>query len=193
MLEGHYSETIPPATMVWRLLTHDSGEQNISTQQTMMVHFQHNEGKKPDAAFTLVDVLVSFMVVGFVLGGIAYGYVQANRMAEWSSMSLAAQSYASQGVEQLRAAKWDTQLYTTNTGVGTPDETGPTYSTIYFDVLDVPASGSPLYATNYIKLTTISQSPNPPLRQIRCDCAWQFPTTGIYYTNTVVTLRAPDE
>ena len=44
-----------------------------------------------------------------VMSGMMYGYVQANRMAEWSSQSLAAMSYAAQGMEQLRSAQWSAE------------------------------------------------------------------------------------
>jgi type II secretory pathway pseudopilin PulG len=159
----------------------------------MTVYLRSNAGKKTATGFTLVDVLLAFLIVGLVMSGISYGYVQANQMAEWSSLSLAAQSYASQGIEQTRAAKWDTQLYSTNTGYGTADETGPTNFSVQYDILDVPVKGAGVYATNYITVSTISQSPNPALRQIYVSCVWQSPRTGQLYTNNMVTLRAPDE
>ena len=59
------------------------------------------------AAFTLAELLISIAILAMVMAGVIYGYAQANRFAEWSSMSLAAQSYALQGLEQVRAAKWD--------------------------------------------------------------------------------------
>ena len=59
------------------------------------------------AAFTLVEVLISIVLLAMVMAGVIYGYAQTNRIAEWSSMSLAAQSYALQGLEQVRSAKWD--------------------------------------------------------------------------------------
>jgi type II secretory pathway pseudopilin PulG len=179
--------------MVCGLLTHDSGERRILTQESMTVDLPRNEGKKAATAFTLLDVLLSFLVVGLVMGGVAYGYVQADRMAEFSSLSMAAQSYALQGIEQLRAAKWDTQLNVTNTGYGMPDETGPTNFMVQVDTLDVPVSGVPVYGTNFVTVQTLSQSPNYALRQYTCSCVWQFPPTGQYFTNTVITLRAPDE
>src|SRR5215469_2619656 len=71
---------------------------------------QNNTSKRRQhQAFTLVEVLIAFVIFGMLSAGLLYGYVQANRIAEWSSMSLGAQSYASQGMEQVLAAKWDTQ------------------------------------------------------------------------------------
>jgi len=44
---------------------------------------------------------------------------------------------------------------------------------------------------NIITVTNIQTS--PPLRLIRSDCVWTFPPTGKVFTNTAVTLRAPDQ
>ena len=139
-----------------------------------------------------MEVLIAFLIFGLAISGMITGYVQANRMAEWSSMSLGAQSYALQGVEQARAAKWDTQVFpATNTGPGTGDELGLT-NYYQVDTNDVPTTGQPLLLTNYISITQVGNG-SPPLRQIRSDCAWVFPLTGKVYSNTVITLRAPDQ
>jgi prepilin-type N-terminal cleavage/methylation domain-containing protein len=156
----------------------------------MLVRLAQTINQKKDAGFTLIEVLIAFLIFGMVASGMIYGYVQANRMAEWSSMSLGAESYASQGLEQARAAKWDTQAGTTNIGPGTGDWLGQTnYSQT--DTNDVPTSGAPLLLTDYISITNILGG--PPLRQIRSDCVWTFPLTGQLYTNTMITLRAPDQ
>ena len=133
-----------------------------------------------------------------MVAGLCEGYVQANRMAEWSSMSLAAQSYADQGLEQARSAQWNYEQYPVATGPGTDDELPPTTNSLgavtnilRTDTLDVPTSGDPIYVTNYINVTQLSTS--PPLRQICSFCVWTFPLDGTLCTNTVITQRAPDE
>jgi len=153
--------------------------------------------------FTLVEILVSFLVFTLSIAGLIYGYVQANRMAEWSSMSLAAQSYASQGLEQMRSAQWNWEQGVTTNGPGTDDElplspsgnaTNGFYSTNQVDTLDVPTTGAPIYVTNYITVTNVFfNNYSTPLRQIRSDAVWRFPLDGRLCTNTVITLRAPDE
>jgi type II secretory pathway pseudopilin PulG len=161
------------------------------------------------AAMTLVEVLVSVVVLALVLGGVLDGYVQANRLAEWSSMSLAAQSLAQQGMEQARAAQWNSQQFPTPTNSGPGDElyvtnvVGASWSTNKSGAdyaMDVPATGAPFYATNYITITTVQKT--PPLRMIRSDCVWSFSrdnvrvgnkTTYKYFTNTVISYRAPDQ
>jgi Tfp pilus assembly protein PilV len=161
---------------------------------------EKNEAHVACAAMTLAEVLISVVIMALVVGGVLDGYVQANRIAEWSSMSLAAQSLAQQGVEQARAAKWNSQTFPTPTNSCSGDQlfvsnyVGATWSTNKSGsdyALDVPASGSPFYATNYITLTTVAVT--PPLRMIRSDCVWTFPRTGKVFTNTVVTCRAPDQ
>src|ERR1019366_8916928 len=115
------------------------------------------------AAMTLAEVLVSVVILALVIGGVLDGYVQANRIAEWSSMSLAAQSLAQQGMEQALAAQWNSQQFPTPTNSGTGDQlfvsnyVGATWSTNKSGsdyALDVPSTGAPYYATNYIMITT---------------------------------------
>ncbi len=137
--------------------------------------------------FTLAEVIISLGIVGLVFGGILAGYTKLTDRAQWSAYSLAAQSLASQGVEQARGAKWDPQAYPSI------DDTGITNYT-QIEQLDVPVSqGAVVYATNYISITTVSV--NPPLRQLQANCAWVLPSRAVttVFTNTAVTLRAPDQ
>ncbi len=148
--------------------------------------------------YALGEVLLAFAVLSLVFAGLIYGYVQANRMSEWSSMSLAAQAYASQGSEQARAADWRPRDWPPTNGPGTMDELPSTnYSQV--DIMDIPMQGAPtstnvnFWVTNVITVTDVFTNHNPQLRQIRCDCIWRFPLTGLLQTNTVVLLRSPDQ
>jgi type II secretory pathway pseudopilin PulG len=141
------------------------------------------------AAFTLVEVLVAFTLMVIVLTGVFYSYSQANRVAEFSSMSLAAQSYAAQGVERLRSFQWDTQAVTNGIGLWPTNPTVSVWTTN--DYLDVPQSGNWLTLTNYNYEFTNESS--PPLWELKSVVVWTFPLTHKTYTNIVVTLRAPDE
>ena len=140
-------------------------------------------------AFTLVELLFAIVLMAMVISGLMYGYVQANRFAEWSSMSLAAQSYALQGLEQVRAADWFMNANPVRDVLPVPTS-GPT-NIWETDYMDVPVSGSPFSVTNHITLSTISTTPS--VRMIRSDCIWVFPLTKQTFTNTVVTYRAPDQ
>lgn len=151
--------------------------------------------------FTLVEVLMALLIFAMATAGLIYGYVVANRMAEWSAMSLAAQSTASQGVELARAANWRPNGFPRDTGLGTIDElppgtnNNPVFTKVGF--LDIPTKGNPsstdfaFWVTNYVWVTGMST--NPPLRRIRSDAVWTFPLTGKIFTNSIVLLRAPDQ
>ena len=127
------------------------------------------------------------------------GYVWANRMAEFTSQSLAATSYALQGMERMRSAQWHAEMMPSTNGPGTSDvlplkvqlDGSWSYSTNEIDVLDIPSTGFQISVTNYITVKQIHT--NASLRQIISRVVWTFPLTGERFTNTVVTLRAPDQ
>ena len=124
------------------------------------------------------------------MAGVIYGYAQSNRMAEWNSMSQAAQSYALQGLEQVRSAKWDLWANPTVDVISLTNVVGATTNFTQSDIMDIPVSGAPYYVTNYIKLIQISTSPE--IREVWSQCVWKFPITKKMFTNTVITYRAPD-
>ena len=168
----------------------------------MFLHWTPKNSRR--LGFTLAEVLVSFFIFGLVVSGLIYGYVQVNRMAEWSSMSLAAQSYASEGLERTKSAQWNYVRWpNTNYGPGTGDElgfppqVGSTNLPPVADTLDVPTTGVPVYVTNYVTiqnvLTNLASGAIPFMRQIRSDCVWTFPLSGRLCTNTAIAYRAPDQ
>jgi prepilin-type N-terminal cleavage/methylation domain-containing protein len=145
------------------------------------------EHVQPISGFTLAEVIVAIAIATLSFGGVICGYVATADRAQWSAYSLAAQSLAMQGVEQARSAKWDPKSWPQ------VDELGLTnYAEV--DTLDVPVSGQPVLATNYISVSLVSQS--PPLRQLRADCVWSLSNgrrSRGPFTNTVVTLRTADQ
>jgi Tfp pilus assembly protein PilV len=170
--------------------------------------FLHWKPKKSQpSGFTFGDVLMAFMVFTIVIAGLIYGYVQVNRMAIFSSMSLAAQSFASQGLEEAKSVQWNYVRGSTNEDATDPFWTPPSVGTTNLppqvDTLDIPTVGTPFYVTNYVTITSVftNLNPNnPPVRQIQCRCVWALPATmgsgngtTPCYTNYAVTLRAPDE
>lgn len=135
------------------------------------------------SGFTLTEVVITLAILALVIGGILYCYVASAQRAEWSAHSMSAHSLALQSVEQMRGAKWDPQAWPV------VDEQGVT-NFMRVDPLDIPVAGTPSYATSFVSVTTVSV--NPALRQIRADCVWEFARRGLF-TNTVITLRAPDQ
>jgi prepilin-type N-terminal cleavage/methylation domain-containing protein len=151
------------------------------------LHLRKSAGR--NSGFTLAEVVTSMAVLGVVVQGVILGYVASAQRAEWSAHSLAAQSIATQGAEQARAAKWDPQGWPQGVGPGQCDELGVT-SYVQTNQLDIAGTGKAVFATNVISITTISA--NPPVRQIRSDCVWRFMNHGLF-TNSVILLRAPDQ
>jgi len=175
-------------TIIWCARNAGSENSNLSI---MLVHFEQAGKRNAVSAFTLMEVMIGFCIFGTVTSGMIYGYVQANRKAEWSSQSLAAMSYASQGMEQLRSAQWIAEEFSTASGQGTTDVLGAYFQTNQVDTLDIPTSGAPISVTNTITATQIST--NPPLKLLVSQVVWTFQLTGQLFTNTIVTLRAPDQ
>jgi type II secretory pathway pseudopilin PulG len=183
-------------TIIWCARNAGSENSNLSI---MLVHFKQAGKRNAVSAFTLLEVLIGFVIFGLVTTGMIYGYVQSNRTAEWSSQSLAAMSYASQGMEQMRSVQWCAEEFSTGSGQGTTDLLPMTnqpdgswgYWTNQVDTLDIPTSGGLINVTDYLYVTSIST--NPPLRRIVSQVVWTFRLTGQLFTNTIVTLRAPDQ
>jgi len=171
-------------TIVWCARNAIIENSNLSI---MMVHFKQAGKRIAANAFTLIEVMIGFFIFGLVISGMIYGYVEANRIAEWSSQSMAAMSYASQGMEQMRSAQWNAE----ESGEVNNDVLGTNYSAFQVDTLDIPTTGAPIYVTNYMTSTNVSTY--PPLKLLVSKVVWTFRLTGKLFTNTIVTLRAPDQ
>src|SRR5256885_4335583 len=98
-------------------------------------------------AFTLVEVLVAIAIIALVFTSILTSYVSATDRTEWSGYSLAAQSLAVQGMEQVRSAQWNPLAWPII------DELGDT-NLVQVDTLDIAASKQVILATNYITVRT---------------------------------------
>jgi type II secretory pathway pseudopilin PulG len=139
------------------------------------------------AAFSLVEVMISVVIMGLVFGTILFGYTHASKRVEWSGMSLAAQAMALRQVEQFYAAKWDTQA---NPQV---DQT-TNVSTNAVLILDLPIYGTNVVrATNTASVTNLQISTNPVanIKMITVNTTWSF--NGSLFRNTIVAYRAPDQ
>jgi type II secretory pathway pseudopilin PulG len=135
------------------------------------------------AAFTLAEVVVSLAIASTVIVGIVTGYINCVYRAEWLACSVAAQSLATQRLEQVRAARWDTLA---NPPV---DEVTTNQFPLAVQALDLPRSGNKVInATNRTFITVIST--DPPMRLIRVECTWRFPGRKVY-TNVLTTYRCP--
>lgn len=133
---------------------------------------------------TLVEVLVSMLVLGIMVTGVVNGFIQSHRTAEWSAYSLAAQSVAMQPLEQARAAKWDPYA-------SVPINEVTNLPAITTNVLDIPMTGTNVvYATNRVTVRMVPS--HPPLQEISVECTWHFFNRRVF-TNSAVTYRAPGQ
>jgi type II secretory pathway pseudopilin PulG len=148
---------------------------------------------------TLVEVVMSLSITGLIFGGILIAYVQSAKRAEWSGMSLAAQAYGIQQLEEARAAVWDlsaevtvneiTNLLLLNRANFPNSVRGYTWTN-----LDIPFSGTNFVrATNYVVVTNVPISTTPPISvmSVRVDTVWRLQNKT--FTNTLVNYYAPDQ
>jgi type II secretory pathway pseudopilin PulG len=154
------------------------------------------------SAFTLAEVVISIAIAALIFVGIINAYIQTTQRAEWTGMSLAAQGFAVQQLEQARSAVWDpaqniNQIKTLNLlGRTTNGNTIKGYS---WGELDLPIStnGIAVRATNYVTITMITNIASVPkvaLQFVRVDTVWPLygRKTLKFYTNTISTYLAPD-
>ena len=137
-------------------------------------------------AFTLVETLMSVMIITMFFATILLGYTRAAQRAQWSGYSLAAQSQTMKQLEEFRAVLWDTQA------VPIVDDTTNIPSVLVLP-LDLPISGTNIiYATNTATVTAITNLGNgASVKMIVINTTW--PYNGRTFTNTVVDYRAPDQ
>ncbi len=134
---------------------------------------------------TLIEGVVSLAIAGVMVSGLVSGFYQAVQSAELAAYSLAGNSMAVQGLEQVRAAKWDPVAYPP------VDNVVNSNFPVRVEVLDIPVTKSNIvYATNRFYISTVSTA--PPLKLIRVECTWKFHRKGLY-TNVACTYRAPDQ
>jgi prepilin-type N-terminal cleavage/methylation domain-containing protein len=156
------------------------------------------------AGMTLIEVVVSTAIMAVVFGGVISGYIQSGLRVQWSGYSMAAQSMATEVMEQAKSGIWDptqatpinslTNLNLLSPSYNTATKTYTGYST---GILDVPYSGTNFtLATNYVsvQMVYLSGFTNVQMQSIRVDTVWPFAirAQNLYFTNTVCTLMAPD-
>ena len=138
------------------------------------------------SGFTLLEVVISILVVGIMMGGLVSLYIQSAARAEWSAYSVAGQMMALRGVEQTRAAQWDPRA-----GVPVDELVSSNFPPVV-DILDLGPNGAwTTYATNVTTIQTASVS--PPLKSIQVVCTWYFPARNKVFTNSLITFRSPDQ
>ena len=156
------------------------------------------------AGFTLIEVVISTAIVAVVFGGIITSYIQSGMRVQWSGYSLAAQSLATEVLEQAKSGIWDpsqtvpinnlTNMNLLSTSYDASTRTYTGYSTA---ILDVPYSSTNFtVATNFVtvQLVYVSGVTNVQMQSVRVDTVWPFRLrqANLFFTNTVCTMVAPD-
>jgi len=141
--------------------------------------------QKRQAGFTLVETMVSILIMGLVFAGTIMAYTRATQRAEWSGYQLAAESLCQKGVEQFHGVVWDGNQMPQND----PTTNIPRHTVA---ILDIPISGSNVvWATNDITMVTWTNAGPSYLKMITVNTTW--PWYGRVFTNTIVTYRRPDQ
>ena len=160
------------------------------------------------AGYSLAEVVVAVAIIALVYGVILNCYIQSGLRAQWAGYSLAAQSLATEQIEQVRSGVWDPSWGASSkdemTNVGrywpswtlTTTSSNFTWSGYNTNYLDVPYYGTNwTIATNFVSVTFIPFSDNTSIyiQMIRVDTVWPFYRKGTnYFTNTAAILLAPD-
>lgn len=147
----------------------------------------HSAKSSRHVGFSLVETLMSILIMGIIFGTVLLAYTHSSKRAEWSGMSLAAQAMCMRQMEQFFAAKWDTQ---SNPQV---DQTTNVPLAV-ISVLDLPVAGTNVvWATNTAAVSTVQISANPIVyvKMITVKTVWAF--QGTVFTNMVVNYRSPDQ
>jgi prepilin-type N-terminal cleavage/methylation domain-containing protein len=158
--------------------------------------------RRQSAGYSLIEVVVASAIMALVYGSILTCYIQCGLRAQWAGYSLAAQSLATEQIEQARSAIWDpamgfNQATQLNLSGWTYNSGTKTWSGYVTSILDVPyATTNFTVATNYVsvQLITISTIPPVQVQMIQVDTVWPFRyrAGNLYFTNTAATLLAPD-
>ena len=147
---------------------------------------QLNPAKRNRSGFTLVESMLSVVIITMLFATIVIGYTRASEYAQWSGYSLAAQAQSTMQLEEFRSVIWDTQA----TPVVDNTTNIPTNLVL---CLDLPVSGTNvLYATNTATVTAITNG-TAVVKMIVVNTTWTLPMTGKHYTNTIVAYRSPDQ
>lgn len=136
------------------------------------------------SAMSLVEIVIAMGLTATSLGALVTGFVMCATDSKSTSYSFAAQSRALEGIELVRAAKWDTMASPVIDMVASTNFPKTNYT------LNVPRCSKQTSCTNYTTITTLSL--DPPLKKIRVDCVWAWSNKKLY-TNSVVTYRGPDQ
>ena len=194
------------------MISSDNRGRNSNCESTCLPRlkaalFRRTEAWCLAAGYSLIELVVATGIIALVYGVVINCYIQSGLRAQWAGYSLAAQSLATEQIEQARSAVWDPALGSggkndvTNLNLTGWKYTGSngTWSGYTTAILDVPYSSTNYtVATNFVtvQLFYLNNQSIPPVQMqiIRVDTVWPFKYRkgNLLFTNTAVMLLAPD-
>jgi prepilin-type N-terminal cleavage/methylation domain-containing protein len=141
------------------------------------------------AGMTLVEVLVATAVFALVFGSVLTGITQASYRVAWSKYNAAATKFAEQRMEQIQSAPLELVASPPIDAVVTTN-----FPTDYVDMEHFVGSTNRVRATRTVTIDAIPNSnPNAmKYKVITVNVFWSYRGRGPF-TNTLVTIRAPDQ
>ncbi len=133
---------------------------------------------------SLVEVVVALALTGIAVTGVVSGFMCSLCASTATHYSEAAQLLAVQGLERVRAARWDAVAYPVL------DEVVSSNFPPTVVQMDRIGNGiNSVYATNFTTITTIST--NPWLKMIQIECAYKY-GQGKVFTNVLISYRGTE-
>jgi len=163
-----------------------AGERQSSRGYGLEMQLNPAKRTRSQSGFTLVESMMSIIIITMLFSTIILGYTQAANRAQWSGYSLAAQAQSTMQLEEFRSVLWDTQA--------TPivDDTTNIPATLVLP-LDLPISGTNVvYATNTATVYPITYG-TTEIKMIVINTTWSLPYNGQHFTNTIMAYRAPNQ
>jgi len=127
---------------------------------------------KSVSGFTLIEVMISVLILAMYIGSMITGYIVVSHRAEWSIQSSTAHNFSRNRLEQFRGGRWSTL------SLPPMDELIPS---------NFPPIDMGLNMTNYLTIITISI--NPPVKMVKSDTVWS--SSGKLFTNSLTTYVSP--
>ena len=131
--------------------------------------------------------MIAAAIFALIFGTVLAGLIQSNFRTSWIATDAAASKIAEQRLEQTQNARWDPTL------VPALDEVVSSNFPLTTVELDNNGGfGNALVATSTVQITSIPNTVNPQYKAVRSQVTWSLFGRGPF-TNTAVTLRAPDQ
>jgi len=140
--------------------------------------------RRRQSGMTLVEVVLAVGLFAIVFATVLKGLVQANLRASWIACDAAANKVAEQRLEQMQNARWDPTI--------SIDEVVAANFPTNVVALDTnPNGANTILATSTVQVAMVTNS-SLVYKVITSETRWRFLNRGPF-TNSVVTIRSPDQ